>query len=90
MVVLYRLARSHSDSCSPLHRRTSDGAPVRSLGVSLLIFAVATQTRFFRDAASTRNSTGNRTSIPRSPRVPCGSSAQKARAQTRQSSGSSS
>ena len=90
MVVLYRFARSQAVSCFPRQRSTRDGAPVVSLGASVLIFPADTHTRFTRWAASARKSTGNRTSMPRSVRLPWTSSGQTARAATRQSSGSSS
>ena len=77
-------------SCFPRQRSTRDGAPVVSLGASVLIFPADTHTRFTRWAASARKSTGNRTSMPRSVRLPWTSSGQTARAATRQSSGSSS
>ena len=90
MVVLYFFAKSQAVSCFPRHRSTREGTPLRSLADSVSSLAAEIQIFFTLAMASTRKSTGKRTSIPRSPRVPWTSSEQMARAVTRQSSGSSS
>ena len=90
MVVLYFFARSQALSCFPRQRSTRDGAPAVSLADSVSSLAAEIQTFFTLDAASARKSTGKRTSMPRSPRLPWTSSGQTARAVTLQSSGSSS
>ena len=89
MVVLYRFATSQADSCLPKYRRIRDGAPDRSLGWSSSKVAADTHGFRLRTQNSTWKSTGNRTSMPRSPRVPWTSSPQMARAVTVQSLGSS-
>ena len=55
-------------------RSTRDGAPAVSRGASVSSLAAETQTRFTLLSASAWKSTGNRTSMPRSPRLHCTSS----------------
>ena len=69
---------------SPGTAAARDGAPTASLGASVSILPPDTHTRRTSVSASAWKSTGNRTSMPRSVRVPVTSSGQRARAVMRQ------